>query len=230
MCHKDSHHTLSFDLNVLLRVITSPTTAFEQIRDNEEKYFTQSIGLLVLTSILSALVILPFVMIPISDVYFEDVGDDNLPSENIHLLLAIVVGFIKGIVSFASVYFIGKKLGGNKDWKKVFAVIFHTYVPAIPMMIVISAFVFLMWGSLAGIDPAFLMSENMDEEQVLGVLGSMIIYAILVGVFAIAFMVWIIVISVKAIKVVNGFETGKAFGLLILVMIIASLVSMVFNV
>ena len=221
---------MSFDLNVILRVITSPTSAFEQIRDNEEKYFAQSIGLLVLTSVLSALVILPFVMIPINDVYFEDVGNEDLPSENIHLMLAIVVGFIKGLVSFASVYLIGKKIGGNKDWKKVFGVLFHTYVPAIPMMIIISAFVFLMWGSFAEIDPSFLMSENVDEEKVLNVLGPMIVYAILVGVFAIAFMVWIIVISVKAIKVVNGFETGKAFGLLILVMIIASLVSIVFNV
>ena len=221
---------MSFDLNVILRVITSPTFAFEQIRDNEEKYFAQSIGLLVLTSVLSALVILPFVMIPINDVYFEDVGNEDLPSENIHLVLAIVVGFIKGLVSFASVYLIGKKIGGNKDWKKVFGVLFHTYVPAIPMMIIISAFVFLMWGSFAEIDPSFLMSENVDEEKVLNVLGPMIVYAILVGVFAIAFMVWIIVISVKAIKVVNGFETGKAFGLLILVMIIASLVSIVFNV
>ena len=221
---------MSFDLNVILRVITSPTSAFEQIRDNEEKYFAKSIGLLVLTSVLSALVILPFVMIPINDVYFEDVGNEDLPSENIHLMLAIVVGFIKGLVSFASVYLIGKKIGGNKDWKKVFGVLFHTYVPAIPMMIIISAFVFLMWGSFAEIDPSFLMSENVDEEKVLNVLGPMIVYAILVGVFAIAFMVWIIVISVKAIKVVNGFETGKAFGLLILVMIIASLVSIVFNV
>ena len=215
---------------MILRVITSPTSAFEQIRDNEEKYFAQSIGLLVLTSVLSALVLLPFVMIPINDVYFEDVGNEDLPSENIHLMLAIVVGFIKGLVSFASVYLIGKKIGGNKDWKKVFGVLFHTYVPAIPMMIIISAFVFLMWGSFAEIDPSFLMSENVDEEKVLNVLGPMIVYAILVGVFAIAFMVWIIVISVKAIKVVNGFETGKAFGLLILVMIIASLVSIVFNV
>ena len=58
----------------------------------------------------------------------------------------------------------------------------------------------------------------------------MLAYAILIVVFAIAFMIWIIVISVKAIKTVNGFETGKAFGLLILVMIISSAASVVFNV
>ena len=87
-----------------------------------------------------------------------------------------------------------------------------------------------MWGSLAEINPTHFMSDDMDEEQIFTVFAPLTLYGALVGIFAIAFLVWIIVISVKAIKVVNGFETGKAFGLLILVMIIASIVSMVFNV
>jgi hypothetical protein len=224
------HHTLSFDLNVILRVITSPNSAFAQIRDNEEKYFAQSIGLLIVSSVLSAFVILPFVMIPLSDAYFEGVDDVNLPTDGADMVLAMTVGFLKGIVSFVALYFIGKKLGGNTNWKKVLSVIFHTYVPVIPMMIIISVLVFLMWGSLAGIDPSHLMSPNVDEEQVLSAIGPMLVYAIFLGVFAIAFMIWIIVISVKAIKIVNGFETGKAFGILILVMIITSAVSVVFNI
>ena len=211
-------------------MITSPNSAFVQIRDNEEKYFVQSIGLLAVSSVLSVLVILPFVMIPLSDAYFKGVDDVDLPTEGADLVWAMAVGFQKGIVSFVALYFIGKKIGGNTNWKKVFSVIFHTYVPVIPMMIVLSVLVFLMWDSLAEIDPSYLMSTDVDDEQVLSVIGPMVAYAILVGVFAIAFMVWIIVISVKAIKIVDGFETGKAFGLLILVMIIASAVSVVFNV
>ena len=216
---------------MLLRVITSPNSAFEEIRDNDGKYFAQSIALFALTSVLSALVILPFVMIPINDEYFgDDIDNNDLPTENFHLILSMVMGFLKGIVTFVSVYFIGIKLGGNKDWKKVFTVIFHTYVPAIPMMIVISVFVFLMWSSLAEINPTYFMSEDMDEKQIIDVFAPLAVYGALVGVSAIAFIVWIMVISVKAIKIVNGFETGKAFGLLILVMIVASIVSIVFNV
>jgi hypothetical protein len=221
---------LLFDLNVILRVITSPNSAFAQIRDNEEKYLAQSIGLLIASSILSVFVILPFVMIPLNDAYFEGVDDVDLPTEGADLVLTMAIGFLKGIVSFVALYFIGKKLGGNTSWKKVFSVIFHTYVPVIPMMIIISVLVFLMWGSLAGIDQSHLMSPNVDEEQVLYAVGPMLAYALLVGVFAIAFMIWIIVISVKAIKIVNGFDTGKALGILILVMIITSAVSVVFNV
>jgi hypothetical protein len=146
------------------------------------------------------------------------------------MVLAIMIGFLKGIVSFVALYFIGKKIGGNTNWKKVFSVIFHTHVPVIPMMIVISVLVFLMWSSLAEIDPSYLLFPDADEEQVMSAIGPMLVYAILIAVFAIAFMVCIIVISVKAIKIVDGFETGKAFGLLILVMIIASAASVVFNV
>lgn len=224
------YHTLSFDLNVILRVITSPNSAFAQIRDNDEKYFAQSIGLLIVSSILSAFVILPFVMIPLDEAYFEGVDDVDLPTEDAHMILAAGVGFLKGIVSFVALYFIGKKIGGSTNWKKVLSVFFHTYVPVIPMMIIVSVLVFLMWGSLAEINPSYLMSPDADEEQVLSVIGPMLAYAILIAVFAIVFMVWIMVISVKAIKVVNGFDTGKAFGLLILVMIIASAASVVFNV
>lgn len=224
------YHTLSFEPNVILRVIISPNSAFAQIRDNEEKYFAQSIGLLIVSSILGAFVILPFVMIPLSDAYFEEVDVANLPTEGVDIVWAMAVGFLKGIVSFVVIYFIGTKIGGNKNWKKVFSVLFHTYVPVIPMMIILSVLVFLMWSSLAEIDPSYLLSPDVDEQQILSSIGPMIVYAILVGVFAIAFMVWIIVISVKAVKIVNGFETGKALGLLILVMIITSSVSVVFNV
>lgn len=135
---------MSFDLNVILRVITSPNSAFAQIRDNEEKYFVQSIGILIVSSVLSAFVIFPFVMIPLSDVYFEGVDDVDLPTEGADMVWAMAVGFLKGIVSFVTLYFIGKKLGGNTNWKKVFSVIFHTYVPVIPMMIILSMLVFLM--------------------------------------------------------------------------------------
>ncbi|MGI9567823.1 MAG: YIP1 family protein [Nitrosopumilus sp.] len=221
---------MPFDLNIIINVITAPNSAFAQIRDNEEKYFVQSIGLLIVSSILSSFVVLPFVMVPLDDAYFEGADNDvNLPTDGSDVILAGAVGILKGIVSFASLYYIGIKLGGNTNWKKVFSVFFHTYVPVIPMMIVLSVLVFFMWSSLAEIDPSYLMSPDIDEEEALSVIGPMLGYVGLIFVAVIAFMAWIIVISVKAIKTVDGFETGKAFGLLILVMIISSVVSFVLN-
>ena len=72
-----------FDPSVILRVIISPNSAFSQIRDNEEKYLPQSIALLIVSSILGGLVVLPFVMMPLDDAYFEFEGaaeiDETFP-------------------------------------------------------------------------------------------------------------------------------------------------------
>jgi len=219
----------SFDLNVILGVITAPNSAFAQIRDNEEKYFVQSIGLLILASGLSAFVLLPFILIPLDGAYFEGVDDVDLPTEESDMILTVGGSILKGVISVVLFYFIGKKIGGNTNWKKVVSVIFHTYVPVIPMMIIFSVLMFLMWSSLATIDPAYLMAPNADEEQMLSVIGPMLGYVGLIAVVAIAFVIWIFVVSIKAVKTVNGFGTLKAFGLIILVMIISSIVSVPFS-
>ena len=218
-----------FDLNVILRVITAPNSAFVQIRDNQEKYFAQSIGLLIFTSILGALMLVPFIMIPLDDVYFEGVDDANFPTDNTDVILFVGINILSGFVSIVLFYFIGKKIGGSTNWKKVFSVIFHTHVPLIPMSVILSILVFLMMDSIASIDSSLLMELDEDEEQILSLIGPMLGYVGLFVIAAIAFVVWIFVVSVKAVKTVNGFGTAKAFGLIILVMIISSIVTAPFG-
>ena len=95
---------------------------------------------------------------------------------------------IIGIVASAgTLYIIGKALGGNKSWRKVFTVIFYAEVVGIPM-VAASVLLSLLPLSLQG--AAFVMM--------------------------IAVLIWAIIIGVKAVKVLNGFGTAKAFGILIL--------------
>ena len=219
----------SFDLNVILRVITTPNSAFAQVRDNEEKYFVSSVGLFLFASVIGLLVIVPFVIIPLDDAYFETFEENgvdmDIPVGWADVIIFVGISIVTGIISNVLVYFIGKKLGGSTNWKKVFSVCFYAYVPAIPMMIVLSTLVFLMWSSLTAIDPAHIMESDMDEDRLLSLIGPVLGYAGLIFIAAIAFMIWIIVVSVKAIKTVHGFGTAKAFGLLILVIIISSLIT-----
>jgi len=112
-------HIMAFDLNVILGVIISPNHTFAQIRDNDEKYFVQSIGLLMVSSVLSVFVILPFVMIPISDVYFEGVDDVSLPTEGKDMVFAIIVGFFKAIVSFVTLFYWKKTWGQHQLEKSI---------------------------------------------------------------------------------------------------------------
>jgi len=131
---------------------------------------------------------------------------------------------VTGIISNVLFYFIGKKLGGNTNMKKVFSVLFYVYVLVIPMMIVLSVLVFLMWSSLTAIDPSHLMESGADEE-IFSLIGPVLVYVGLMVTVAIGFVVWIFVVAVKAVKTVHGFSTAKAFGLIILVMIISSIIT-----
>ena len=217
---------LYFDLNVILRVMTAPNSAFAEIRDNEEKYFAQSIAILIVTSFLTMLVIVPFLIIPFNDVYLEEFDDFLFGVDDVDAVLSVVSGIITGFLSAALSYFIGKKIGGNQNWKKVFSVVLHTNVLVFPMMLIFSLLIFLMLGSIASLDMTSLVDEDLNAQDALTAVGPLLGYVGLIAVTAIVFVIWIIVVSVKALKVVNDFETGKAFGLLILVMIISSIVTL----
>ncbi len=222
-----------FDPGIIIRVIISPNSAFSQIRDNEEKYFAQSIALLIVSSILGGLVVLPFAMMPLDDAYFEFEGteeiDETFPLSDSAVGLSIGSSILSGFVSAILYYFIGKSLDGNKNWKKVFSVIFHVEAIAIPITIIMAVLVFLMWGSFTSIESSTLLDPNLDEEDVFSLLGSFIGYVILLAIFGIGFAIWGLIVTIKAVKTVNGFGTGKAFGLIILVAIIASFASIPFG-
>jgi len=219
----------SFDLGLILRVITSPNSAFSQIRDNQEKYFAQSIGLLVFSSILGILIVLPFVMMPLDEAYFEYIDDtgnmDSIPSGETDVIWSVGLSILNGFISAALFYFIGKKLGGDANWKKVFSVIFHTNVVAIPMIIVLSILIFFMWDSLTSIEPTYLLEPDVNNEEIWSSLVPLLGYVALVAIVGIGFFVWLFIILIKAVKIVHGFETGKAFGLVVLVMIITTIVT-----
>ena len=219
----------SFDSNVVLRVITAPNSAFAKIRDNEREYFTSSIGIFLFASVIGLLVMIPFVMMPLDDAYYESFEENDMdvdiPVDWTDAILFVGISIISGIISNILFYFIGKKLGGNTDWKKVFSVLFYAYVPVIPMMAVLSVLVFLMWGSLTAIDPSFLMAPDADEEETFSLIGPVLGYVGLMAIVAIGFIVWIFIVSVKAVKTVNGFGTAKAFGLIVLVIIISSIIT-----
>ena len=224
---------MSFDPGLILRVITSPNSAFMQIRDNEEKYFAQSIALLIVSSVIGGFAVLPFVMIPLDDAYFEFEGseeiENTLPLDDTSVGLSIGSSILSGVVSAILYYFIGNKIGGNTNWKKVFSVIFHINAIVIPITIVISILLFLMWSSFTSIEPSVILDPNIEDEKVFSLLGSFIGYVILLAFLGIGFAIWGLIVTIKAVKVVHGFDTGKAFGLIILVAIITSVISIPFS-
>lgn len=158
------------ELAMAFQVIVRPNQAFATLRDNDHRYFMPSIAVMLLAS-----------------VAYAGLGSAS------HAIAAADFGLnILSIVAGAgTIYLIGKALGGNKSWRKVFTAIFYIEVVSI-LLVAASALSFLLPFSLQG---AY--------------------YAIMIAV-----LVWAVIIGIKAIKVLNGFGTAKAFGILILSVLI----------
>lgn len=95
---------------------------------------------------------------------------------------------ILGIVASAgATYLLGRAFGGNKSWRKVFTVIFYMEIVGIPVAAVSSL-------------------SSLQSPSLQGVAFGLVIVV----------LVWAIIVNVKAVKVLNGFGTAKAFGILVL--------------
>ena len=90
-----------------------------------------------------------------------------------------------------TIYLVGRAFGGNKSWRKALTVLFYTVIVWIPTAAV----------------------------QTMSSLQSPSLQAV-VGTAALAALAWAVILSVKAVKVLNGFGTAKAFGILVLSCII----------
>ena len=110
----------------------SPNAAFAQLRDNDVKYFVQSIGILLLSSCLSALVVLPFITMPLDGAYYDEIDEMIIPADGIDIVLFVSQGILSGIVSAVLLYFIGKNLvvilPGKKFLRYFFIPTFQQYL------------------------------------------------------------------------------------------------------
>lgn len=100
-----------------------------------------------------------------------------------------------GVVAYiGAVYLVGRVWGGNPDWGEVFTVMCYTYAAAIAAAIVLV--------------PAILLTTIIFAHYATGVL-------------VIAEAIWLVIINIKAVKVVNGFGTAKAFVIVVLAFVVS---------
>lgn len=200
---------------VALRVITAPNSAFAHIRDNDGVYFGWSVCIFALSSFLTSIVL-------------ATLYPNVLTLENAFLTAGF--GLLNGTAITALIYLIGRLFGGNGNWRKVFSVIF--YVNAI---VFIMSAVAVGLASMGGGAPVLasmgggsmlapLSMAPLDGVGQLdfagsgswpGVMTDLLTSLVITMAVLIAFFVWSVVLSVKAVKTVNGFGTAKAFGLFV---------------
>ena len=198
---------------VALRVITAPNSAFAQIRDNDGAYFVWSVCIFVITWFPMTIVLyMLYPNAPSLEDAFQQAG----------------LGMLGGVAITALIYLVGRLLGGNGSWRKVFAVVFYTNVMVFPMVIAAAGLAPLGGGhpaleSMGGGSP-MLMPLSMAPFGGAGQpnsagfgpwVGATLAPLIITLAVSVAILVWYVAVSVKAVKTVNGFGTARAFGLLV---------------
>jgi len=218
----------SLNFNIILLVITSPNSTFAEIRDNENKYFRQAITIFVIATAVGILGYLPFLLNPIpvdyEDSYLTEFNNFEMFANPGEIVLSMVFGAISGIIFVVVFFYLGKILGGNTNYKKVFSVMFYSLIPSIPFVVIISIILFFMVSSLVKI-PHYEMTMFEDDELMTQLIVPLLIYVGILMITVIAFLPWWIIVTIKAAKTVNGFGTLKAIGVLVLAFIISSMVT-----
>ena len=207
----------------------SPNSAFAEIRDNEEKYFAQSIGILLFSMILVGLIFVPIYLMlaPDIDETLVETEEDLLAITEFEevfnpktIVIDLILSLASEIILIVVLYLIGKNLGGNPSWKKVFSVVSHSYVIYLPVLASVIVFLFIM---MSVVVDARDQGDSFDPspEKFLTLIG-IPLAAMILGI--VVFVIWDIIVIIKATKVVNGYGTLKAIGVLILATIVSILV------
>ena len=175
---------------------------------NENDYLASSIILLVLGAIFTINMTNGSLDETVSTVDQFGYGFSNDPVDHI---TSTIFGFLSSIVLIVIVFLIGKKMGGIGNFKKIFVVLSHAILPGVIGRIIATGILFALPYAVSGVP--------FEEESSLQYSGLVIYY----GVF-IPFAIWSLVLTVVAIKIPNGFRTGKSVGILLLAALISYVV------
>ena len=219
------NRTLSAIVNVIIR----PNTCFASVSENTNYYFTSSVIIFVIAGVsvlLSSILDMSY--------WNNDAGHSYLDFSVMSLLLSVVHSLFQNFVLIAAIFFIGKKLGGNDNFKKTFSVLSYCLIPAIigafvvPVALQITSHVlfsvisgggYLGGGSLDH-DPDLSPSYALDFAS----------SAIVSNGFTIAFGVWMLALFLKATKIVHEFNVKKSIITVVIGIVIMFLSQNVFGI
>ena len=107
---------------------------------------------------------------------------------------------------FAVIFYVGKRFDDTSDFKKIFSIMSHCVIPIIirtaTVLFDTAVFYehFFVEFSFSGSDDELVPSYALD----------FVFYPPMVfGLIALPFVAWSVMLSIKAVKIVNNFETKK---------------------
>ena len=138
------------------------------------------------------------------------------------IAIDLIMSLAAEVIFIVILFLLGKNLGGNTNWKKVFSVISHSYVIYLPVLTSVIIFLFIMLSVVADARDQQGDLFEPSPERFLALIGAPPLAAMILVI--VVFLIWNIIVIVKATKVVNGYGTLKTIGILILATIVSILV------
>ncbi len=187
------------NLRLIFDIIVKPSSGIEELSQNFSIYYKTTIAIFVIAGLI---VIFPN-LVEINK--WGDSSEQNpVAMKSISLVMRVSTAILQNFVIIYAVYWIGKRLGGDANYKRVFTVLSFCLVPAIIGTI--------------GMGVATSFTANyLDMQQTDNPLGldvelspsytlDFFSYAIISNVFAIVFGVWTLLLFAKAVRIMNSFD------------------------
>lgn len=209
-------------INAIVDAIIRPNTCFANVSENSKYYFRTSVVIFIIagaSALLSSVLNMS---------YWDNNGQNYLDFSVFSLSLSVIHNVFQNFVLIAAIFFVGKKLGGNNNFKKTFLVLSYCLIPAIvgafvvPVALQIASQITFpgIGGSSIDLDPDLSPSYALDFAS----------SAIISNGFAITFGTWTLILFLKATKIVHGFDIKKSIITVASGIVIMFLSQMVFGI
>ena len=185
----------------VISVMTRPNQTFREITSYNENYFVFAIAIFALTSFF-------FVGYTTEEAVGSlPVNEGGFVLDATYQIESFMEAILWNMFSIALIFYLGIKFEGNNNFKKVFSAITFALIPMLIGGVIMHVFALYppLVENISGIDK--------ESPEFPGLFWPLY-FAYL------PFVLWSVILSIKAIKVVNGFGTAKAFGVLIISTII----------
>ncbi len=185
--------------DMVVKILSKPNSAFEEISVNSRYYFIPAVIIFAIAigfDLYTALVDSPPIM-----------TDSNYA---LYAVMSLIEAVSAPLLAIAVVFYVGRVLGGTKSFKKTFSILSWCFIPIIICITIVL---------LSGIHfPGnFIADENAEQDLLLD--DKFVEEQIILNLIVWPFVIWYIILTTKAIKVMNGFGTKKSFAILILSLI-----------
>ena len=184
----------------LYGMIVRPGATIRRISDEPGRYLVPSVAVFAATIALS-------VLSPSGYIGYQMIG----AASDIALYSPIANSVISGLLLIAGIFWIGRKWGGNRSFRRAFPVLAYCLVPSMLGVLAVSVaenlYLFPVPETGLSDGPYLTFSDGVD----------FIMIRFVIGFF---FIGWMLLLHMKAIRILNGFGYARSAAVLALAVLI----------